>query len=197
MSETENTRCPWKDFPQIWKTEALYWAWMRSLLRKGWSKSPVKLEFIKQSRKRIVNARGKDVWGGECALCHKDFPAKEMNVDHIEDAGRLASIDDISPFVQRLLMCPISNMQYVCIPCHKIKSHSDKKKISYERATAEKQAIQVIKEKREKEVLTEAGITPGSNAKIRRDQLVELFSAQLKNENISDDESVDSNSLEE
>lgn len=166
---------PWEEFPMIWKTKSEWWVWLRGILRKGWSKSPVKLEFIKQNRQRILNEKGKEVWGGTCNVCKKQFVSKNMNVDHIVDAGKLTEMDDVVPFIKKLLMCSKSNLQYVCIPCHKIKNHSLRKGINIEDAKAEKEAISIIKNKKDKEFLIEKGIIPEKNAKLRREQIISFL----------------------
>jgi len=175
----ENEFAPWKEYPRIWKSKACWFTWLRGLLRKGWSKSPIKIEFIRTVRKRIKTEKGREIWGGECNTCKKDFPAKMMNVDHIIDAGSLNDVSDITPFVMHLLMCPKSNLQYVCVNCHKIKSHADKKGISLELSGAEKTAIKIIKHKQDKEWIVQHGMIPESNAKKRREQIVKYL---LENE---------------
>lgn len=180
---------PWQDFPKIWKTEACYWSWLRGNLRRIWNHHPVKVEFMREKRKRIIGARGKEVWGGECSLCKKDFPAKEMQVDHVIDAGSLVSIEDITPFVTKLLMCSKDNLQYVCSPCHKIKTHSERKKISLSVASAEKKAIAILKQTKDVEWLREHNIVPESNAKKRREQIVNFFIE--KEDDIDDGDNVE------
>lgn len=191
---------PWQDFPKIWKTEACYWSWLRGNLRRIWNHHPVKVEFMREKRKRIIGKRGKEIWGGECVICKKDFPAKEMQVDHVIDAGSLVSTDDITPFVTKLLMCSKDNLQYVCSPCHKIKTHSERRKISLSLASAEKKAIAILKETKDIVFLKEHNIVPESNAKKRREQIVNFFIEKDDEENdtasvISSEE--DENNLEE
>jgi hypothetical protein len=167
---------PWVEFPNVWKTEAEWWSYLRGVLRRGWTHCPIKVEFIKKNRKRIMNEKGREIWGGKCAICQAEFPSKSLNVDHIEDAGSLKSMGDISPFVQGLFMCGNANFQYVCTGCHKIKNHASKRGISMKEAEYEKRAIAIQKEKKDVAYLESCDITAGKSIKARRTQLIKLFS---------------------
>ncbi len=170
-----NSPEPWLDCKSVWPTKAAYFAWLRGLLRKGWSRYPIKTEFMKENRKRILGKKGKEVWGAMCSECKSDKIMQEIEVDHIIDAGSLTCIEDIQPFVVRLLMCPKSNLRFICKVCHKIRNHSQKKGISLEEAAAEKRAIAIIKSKKEMEWFAEHNIQAGRNAVIRRQQMTKYF----------------------
>lgn len=64
------------------------------------------------------------------------------------------------------------DQQFVCKPCHKAKTLSEKSGISYEQAVAEKQAIQIIKDKKDLTFLQEHGTIPARSQKARRQQIV-------------------------
>ena len=100
---------------------------LRGSLRRIWCKYPLKTEFIKQKRKRILIGK-KLVWGGTCNICNLDFQAKKMQVDHICEVGTLIDVKDILPFIQNLLMS--NDLQYVCIQCHKAKTKKNYEKNS-------------------------------------------------------------------
>lgn len=62
-----------------------------------------------------------------CELCHEEFTAKDMNVDHIlpaVDPDKGFETWDI--FIDRLF-CEKDNLQAICVPCHKIKTLAEKK----------------------------------------------------------------------
>jgi len=97
-------------------------------------------------------------------------------VDHIVPAGRLQCLEDIQGFVERLLFVTTKDLRIVCKKtCHAAITLSEKNGISFQEALAEKTAIGLIKEKKDKEWLTDKGIVPASNQKSRRQQIVEYL----------------------
>lgn len=163
-----------------WKNETAWWTFLRGLFRRGWNHHPWKIEKIKADRKQIPNPNPKGnkstVWGATCAMCHKDFVLKDIQVDHIEPAGSLKCEEDMLGFIKRLLFVTKDDLRLVCKDCNSALSLVDKRGISYEEAIAEKQAIAIMKSKKEKEWLLERGITPASNATKRRQQVKEALS---------------------
>ena len=168
-------------YQHIWKTKSSYFSWLRGVLRAGWSKSPIKLDFIKSKRIKINNpnprGRVKTVWGGKCSQCKQDFILKDLQVDHMKPCGSLIKEEDIQCFVERLLLCTGDDLQFTCKPCHGIITYAEKQGISYEEAAIRKKAISICKED-DKLWLEQRGITPASNATKRRQQVMEV----LKNE---------------
>ena len=77
---------PWLEVGSPWKTESAFWGWVRGVLRKGWSKHPIKLEYIKRNRRRIKNPTGNprfpEVWGMNCTVCKKDHVQANIEIDH-------------------------------------------------------------------------------------------------------------------
>lgn len=171
---------PWIEYPNIWKSQAAFFAWMRGGLRRVWSKSPIKLEFQKEKRKRIKNPnpanskRFPEVWGCECAICKKDYPMNEVEVDHIIDAGSLRGPEDIGDFVTRLLMCSAKDLQIVCKPCHRVKSYAAKQSMTFEQALIAKQTIEIQKGN-DKLWLQEHGVVPASTKPKRKQQIIDVL----------------------
>lgn len=124
-----------EQFPHIWKTEASWWSYIRGCLRKAWMRHPVKLEFIKKKRKRVLNPKtGNMVWGGTCNVCKKEMLARDLQVDHIVPAGSLKANEDIQGFVERLLFVGEEDLQYVCKRCHRVITYSDRYNVSIDEA---------------------------------------------------------------
>lgn len=145
---------PWEEEGSPWKSEAAFLAWVRGVLRKGWSKHPIKLEFIKQKRKRIKNPNPKnalrfpEVWGMTCAVCKKDKAQAEIEIDHISDTGgTFRKLEDAVEYMKHLFMVNFSKMRAVCKPCHKIISYSQKEDLSFDEAKLKKRVIEVMKDK--------------------------------------------------
>jgi hypothetical protein len=64
----------------------------------------------------------------------------KVEVDHIAQAGKLTSYEDLPGFVERLF-CSFDNFQCLCSECHSIKTLADRKGISFEDAIIEKKVI--------------------------------------------------------
>ncbi len=201
---------PWEYEGVSWKNEKQYWNWVRGVLRKGWGRHPVKLEFIKKYKKKIKpntnpNGRNDWCWGMTCNMCKEDFPlplsaTKErkpkilaayeelhgkppvfIEINHKNEAGSLQCKEDVERFAGNLLFVNFDDLESLCQNCHSIVSYSQKEGVSIEEARAHKKAIQIEKEKRVNETLVELGITPASNATKRRKQLVEAFMKEGEN----------------
>lgn len=87
------------------------WSKIRSALRKVWMYSPQRRE-----------ALGAAKYGNEgfyiCQLCKKVHPKYAMDVDHIDECGKLTELDHVRGFVDRLFN---GRLQAICKPCHKAK----------------------------------------------------------------------------
>ena len=53
---------------------------------------------------------------------------KEIQIDHIVDAGTLTCSNDLPGFVDRLF-CEVEGFQTLCKPCHQVKTNLARKKI--------------------------------------------------------------------
>lgn len=177
---TNNKLTPWEEFPDVWKNETYFFNYIRGCLRKAWVRHPTKLKKLNEARFQIPNtnprAKKATVWGCKCEVCGNLFPMKDIEVDHIVPAGRLQCLEDIQGFVERLLFVTTKDLRIVCKKtCHAAITLSEKNGISFQEALAEKTAIGLIKEKKDKEWLTDKGIVPASNQKSRRQQIVEYL----------------------
>lgn len=143
---------PWKLYPEFWKTEAMFLSYIRGGIRRHlWAKNPVKLEFIKRSRKMINNpnprsAKGRPkVWGGMCEICGKEFPTKDMEVDHKTGEFGLRKIEDVQAFVEGIVFVRYEDLALLCKPCHKTKTYAERTWMSMNDAAIEKQVIEICK----------------------------------------------------
>lgn len=171
---------PWNNYPEIWKTQSAFFSWLRGGIRRSlWSKSPIKLEFLRKNRKKIKNPNPKGkvatVWGATCKLCNNDFPLNNIEVDHITGNHSLTCISDIQTFIEGIVLVSEKDLQLVCKPCHKNKTMAERKGISLDEARIEKEVIRIIKEKQDKQWLLSRGLVPASNEKKRREQIRELL----------------------
>lgn len=169
-------RKPWEEYPHLWKTESAFWTYVRGSLRRAlWDKSPIKLSFKNEECELPpIDYTGRAKSGKHCALSGVWEGKSKLEVDHKIGNVSLRSWEDLLPFILHLIPEP-NTLQLVTKEAHKIKSYAEKHGISFERAAAEKKAIEIQKEKRCKEFLEKKGVTPQSNAKKRRQQIVELL----------------------
>ncbi len=170
-----NTRKPWEEYPHIWKTEAAFWSYIRGALRRGlWEKSPIKLDFKnKACTPPPKGYTGRAKSGSYCALTNEWTGKSKTEVDHKKGHMRLLSWEDVLDFVLHLVPPPDS-LQLVDKEAHKIKSYAERTGMSFEEALIEKKAIDVCKGD-DKGWLVAKGVTPASNAKLRRQQIKEVL----------------------
>lgn len=179
---------PWEEHKHIWKTESAFLSYVRGGIRRSlWNKSPIKLEFLKANRKRVVNPVAKNrtrfplVWGGCCYVCKNDFALKDMEVDHLTGEHSLRKLDDLQKFVEGIVCVSNSDLGLICKSCHKIKTFAERSGMSHEDAAIEKRAIAICKGTvaQVKAFLIDNGVQPRSTAKERRVQVTEVLSANM------------------
>jgi len=143
-------KMPWDAHPHIWKKSS-FMSWIRGGIRRSlWNKSPIKIGFIKKHRMRIKNPRKtrrspKEVWGAKCEICDNLFTMKDIEVDHKTGNHKLTEIEDIQSYIENIVMIEEKDLQMICKRCHKIKSHAEKRGITFEEASKEKKLIAYTK----------------------------------------------------
>lgn len=113
-------------------SEAGYWQFIRSALRKAsrWWKPA---QQCKLEARRPYTGEGKRTkWEYRCNHCENWFPEKEIQIDHIIEAGSLKSGDDLKGFVERLFP-EKDGYQCLCLTCHHTKTQSFKQELKNER----------------------------------------------------------------
>lgn len=106
-------------------TEAAFAAFIRGGLRSLTMRWGPKYDVLKEAfRGRSINdATGRMCMKYECAKCEEVFPAKEVQVDHIEPIGVFTNWTDC---INRMF-CEADNLQVLCKPCHVIKTNKESK----------------------------------------------------------------------
>lgn len=93
-------------------TEAEFWGKIRSALRRiSMYYKPMKEAKLK-ARRVVKNKRHKYEY--KCAACNEWFKDKEVEVDHILEAGSLRSGKDLEGFVERLFAEDPNAYQILC-----------------------------------------------------------------------------------
>ena len=112
----------------LW-TEARYTTFIRSALRAAFRRWPPKFEVLRNAfTERKLNPKsGKMAKHYRCASCGKEFPLKEVQVDHIKPiVDPKKGFVDWNTFIERLY-CEAKNLQVLCKDvCHKAKSTSER-----------------------------------------------------------------------
>ena len=107
----------------LW-TEGRFNSFVTSILRSGSRKWAPKYQTLNEAKteKQINKATGRIAQHFRCATCQGEFPAKQVQVDHIVPIGTEKTWDQ---FIDGLF-CEPDNLQVLCIPCHKIKTKEEK-----------------------------------------------------------------------
>lgn len=152
-------------YPHIWKTRSAVFSWIKGGIRRLWNHSPVKLDLLKKQRRQIpnpnVNGKKPTVWGATCAICGKDTPLKDCQIDHVvEETASLTKIEDIQSCAEKLLLVTENDLRILCSDCHSVVSLSQRLGITFEQALLEKEVIafKKLNAEQQKKRLTELGI---------------------------------------
>lgn len=154
-----NDKKPWVVLPSVWKSESSFWVWVRGILRKGWSRHPVKIAYIHKHRKRIKNPNVKsakkfpEVWGMTCEQCGVEHVQGNIEIDHKGDNATFTGLKDCGSYVSHLYLVDFESLQAVCKPCHKAISHSQNLGVSFEEAVMLKEVIRIVKEERVEDIV--------------------------------------------
>ena len=176
-----------EQYPEVWKTRAEVFSWLKGIIRKGWNVAPQKIILMKKRRKQIPNPNPKGkkptVWGATCEICLNDFPMSNLQIDHRdEETAHLTNLEDIQSCAEKLLLVVESDLRVVCKRCHSIHSYAQRMNISFEQATLEKKvvAFKKLSTEQQKEVLTNEVMceTISPNAKGRAEQYREWLYSQ-------------------
>jgi len=137
-------------------TEARLKAFIIAVLRQGTRRYPPKYETLNDAKttKKINPKTKRLAQHYACAKCKKDWPQKEVQVDHKEpvvDPGQ--GFVDWNTYITRLF-CSKDNLQVLCTTCHDKKSAKEKTKRSLTKNSKPKVAPLSSKGKSRKKNLT-------------------------------------------
>ncbi len=175
------SREPWKEYPEFWPTEAKFWSWLRGNIRRGlWEKSPIKLQYKNDNcEKPPEGYEGRAKSGGYCALSGVWTGKSKLEIDHCTGNVSLLCWEDLVPFIMHMIP-ERGTLQMVDKEMHKVKSYSERMGIDFREALAVKKAIELEKTKKVVAFLSEYGIIPASNAKQRRQQVIDKLLGEDK-----------------
>ncbi len=109
-------------------TAARFNSFVKSALRSASQRWPPKYKALKKASvgKKINWKTNRIAQHFKCASCNKEFPQKEVQIDHISPIINpktgFTSWDDVIDN----MFCEEDNLQVLCITCHKEKSTAEK-----------------------------------------------------------------------
>lgn len=115
---------PFGPYPE-W-TEARFFGFLRSALRRASSRWPPKYQCLANAKRPYKGTNKRQKFEYLCAHCGKYFPAKEVSVDHVVPVGTLRCWEDLPGFCERLF-CGVDGLQVLCDPSHAEKTARERK----------------------------------------------------------------------
>lgn len=108
----------------LW-TEGRFNSFITSALRSASRRWPPKYTVLNEAKteKKTNSKTGRIAQHFVCASCLVDYPAKEVQVDHITPIGYDKSWDE---FINGLF-CERENLQVLCKVCHAVKTKQERK----------------------------------------------------------------------
>ncbi len=175
---------PWEtpEGKAIWPTEAKYWEWLRGSLRRLWSDYPLRKEW-KKRQLRLVTKEEREAnlyhpstkHVGQCSFCNEWMAGSKLECDHLVESQGCTSKETAESFLWHCGGLTGDAFRLACKPCHKTRSYQQRVGGSFEEAKIQKQAIAIMNEKNDKQWLLDKGSTPGRNAKIRKQQIIDCL----------------------
>jgi 5-methylcytosine-specific restriction endonuclease McrA len=98
-------------------------------LRAGYRKWPARFEALAKAKcgRKTNKATGRMAEHYKCNKCKKEFPAKDVQVDHIKPVvDPKEGFKDWNVFIDRLF-CGVENLQVLCTGCHDLKTAKERK----------------------------------------------------------------------
>lgn len=151
----------------------------RSAVRKKWMSSPQKLHFLESGLEPDYDVNTRRRFKIQCNICKNYFTKSEIEIDHIHQPQEFDDWSKAIPWARAILDVGVKDLQRLCGGCHDVKSHCDllgldfTKEYDWRFTVADKKAIEICKKKEDKSWLLEKGVTPASNTKLRREQIVQ------------------------
>jgi hypothetical protein len=170
---------PWQIPNSPWKDEKAYFNWLRSSIRRMWSRHPVKVLY-KQSRryKAPVGKGNKEVWVSDCEMCGKQ--CRDNQVDHLQGGFGFKDWESFCEWSKMILWVTFDDIRELCTDCHEAVTLSQKLKIDLPESFVEKEVIKIMKLKAAQidQWLKDHNVVTAKNPQSRRSAVREV----LKNE---------------
>jgi len=101
---------------------------MRDSIRKDWMRYPVKFAAIQERAERVMLPDGRAKTLIRCCGCSVLFPRSEIEANHVNPVGPLASAseEDVEQYLARMF-CRKAEIEPLCKPCHGRKTAAQRK----------------------------------------------------------------------
>lgn len=106
---------PFPAYP-AWTT-AKYHSFLRSALRKSFTRWPPKYEALNAAKRTYNGPNPRQKYEYQCAICKAWYPQAKVEVDHIIPCGSIISPDLWVGFIQRLHVS-VEGLRVLCKACH-------------------------------------------------------------------------------
>ena len=114
---------PFPAYPE-W-TEARFWSFIRSALRKAYMKWPPQYDEAVGKRREVLVKKGNQKYEYQCTKCKQWFKQKDTQKDHTIPTGALNKFGDAPDFIRKMF-CSSANIRRMCKPCHQIKTKEER-----------------------------------------------------------------------
>lgn len=115
----EKTRCSQT------MTEAAFFSWILSHLRRLTMKWKPKNEALTTARRPYKGPNKRQKWEYKCARCKKWFARKEVDIDHIIPMGGMTTFEKAGEWLRKAL-CEVDGFQVLCKEDHQLKTKKEK-----------------------------------------------------------------------
>lgn len=116
MRRGKTNRVPRTRADGTW-TEAAFWGYLRSGLRRMSLTWPPLRNIMRRDRRPYSGPDKRTKWEHRCEACGRWYPAKLIEVDHIIPCGQLKNWDDLRGFAERLF-CEADGLRKTCVECN-------------------------------------------------------------------------------
>ena len=106
-------------------TEAAFWGFLRSGIRQLSRRWPPISDCLRSSRRPYTGENKRRKWEYQCSQCEHWYVADDVQVDHIQQCGRLLSFDDLGRFAESLF-CEQDGLRVKCKSCHDAKTAEER-----------------------------------------------------------------------
>lgn len=117
-------------------TESKFNSFIKSALRAASSRWPQKYECLNRAYvgRKINKKSGREAKHYKCNCCWGEFPASEVQVDHIQPV-----VDPFKGFISwdeivKRMFCEVEGFQVLCKECHSTKTNAEKRQAKERKA---------------------------------------------------------------
>ena len=99
---------------------------IRFSVRKSWMRHPIKLLAVDMNTIPDMDDSTRTIWKIKCDRCGKYHNKNTVEVDHLKGEHSLTCLEDMVPFALSILDVTLDDLQVLCKPCHRIKTHAER-----------------------------------------------------------------------